>query len=137
MLGRGKNNILVLVQKFGQQYIEIDRVKFKDEKQLVSNKKHTIPIPPKNPYTFNSGKKNFLFFDIGNKEYVTFEKIDLGLSTIFLDKLFNNEIIGQLAKAVKRSTEESKTNTDIIKSILLYGGLVLVGYLLGVQFGAP
>jgi len=135
MFGRNKNNILVLIQKIGNRYIEIDRIKYKKDEELVENKKHTIPIPPKNPETFNSGKNSYLFFDIGRKEYITFEKTELGLSTEFLRELFSRKIIGQLVKAVKKAIEEPKTNTDIIKTIMLYGGLVLVGYLLGVQFG--
>lgn len=136
MFGRNKKNVLILVQKFGNQYREIARIKYKKEEELVSNKKHSIPIPPKNPYTFSTDKVNFLFFDLGEKKYVVFEEVDLGLSTSWLDKLFNNQIVGQLAKAVKKSTDEPKTSMDIIKTIMLYGGLILVGYLLGVQFGS-
>jgi len=135
MFGRNKKNILVLIQKIGEQYTEIDRIKYKKEEELVSNKRHTIPIPPMNPLTFSSGKNNYLFFDLGSKEYLTFEETELGLSTEFLEELFNRKIVSQLVKAVKKAIEEPKTNTDIIKQIMLYGGLVLVGYLLGVQFG--
>jgi len=135
MFGRNKKNVLVLVQKIGKQYIEVDRIKFKNNEDLVGNKKHKIPIPPKNPYTFSSGKKKYLFFDVGEKNYITFEETDLGLSTEFLEELFNRKIVGQLVKAVKKAIEEPKTNTDWIKQIMLYGGLILFGYLLGVQFG--
>lgn len=135
MFGRGKNNVLILVQKIGNRYIETDRIKYKKEDELVSNKKHTIPIPSKNGESFGSGKNSYLFFDLSEKKYLAFEKLDLGLNTTFLDKLFNNKVVGQLAKAIKKSTEEPKTNTDIIKTIMLYGGLILIGYLLGVQFG--
>jgi len=135
MFGRNKKNILVLIQKIGEQYTEINRIKYKKEEELVSNKRHTIPIPPMNPLTFSSGKNNYLFFDLGSKEYLTFEETELGLSTEFLEELFNRKIVSQLVKAVKKAIEEPKTNTDIIKQIMLYGGLVLVGYLLGVQFG--
>jgi len=135
MFGRNKKNVLILVQKIGEQYREIDRIKYKKDEELVSNKKHTIPIPPKNPLTFYSGNKNFLFFDIGSKEYLAFEKTDLGLNTQFLEELFGEKMIKQLVKAVKSTEREKTTNMDWIKQIMLYGGLVLVGYLLGVQFG--
>jgi len=135
MFGRNKKNVLVLVQKIGKQYVEIDRIKYKKGEELVNNKKHSIPIPPKNPYAFSSGKTKYTFFDIGEKEYINFETTELGLSTEFLEELFNRRIVGQLVKAVKKAIEEPKTNTDIIKQIMLYGGLVLVGYLLGIQFG--
>lgn len=135
MFGRNKKNVLVLVQKIGNRYIETDRIKYGTNKELVENKKHAVPIPPKNPETFNSGKNSYLFFDVGKKEYITFEKTELGLSTEFIRELFSRKIIGQLVKAVKKAIEEPKTNTDFIKQIMLYGGLILVGYLLGVQFG--
>lgn len=137
MFDRGKNNILVLVQKIGNRYVEVDRIKYKKDEDLAENRKHAIPVPPKNPETFNSGKNSYLFFDVARKEYITFEKVELGLSTEFLKELFSRKIVGQLVKAVKASIEEPKTNTDIIKQAMLYGGLILVGYLLGVQFGAP
>lgn len=130
-----KNNVLILVQKIGNQYKETDRIKFKKNEDLVSNKKHTVPIPPNNPYMFSTDKVNFLFFDIGNKKYLTFEKTDLGLSTSFLDKLFNNKLIEQLANAVKRSTDKDNTNMDWIKEVMKFGGCVLIGYLLGISFG--
>ena len=84
MFGRNKKNILILVKKIGKRYTEIDRVKYKDNDELVSNKKHTIPVPPNNPYTFSAKKNNFLFFDVGTKEYVNFEVTELGLNTEFL-----------------------------------------------------
>ena len=59
MFGRNKNNILILVKKIGKRYTEIDRVKYKDSDELVSNKTHTIPVPPQNPYTFYSKNNNF------------------------------------------------------------------------------
>ena len=135
MFGRSKKNILILVQKIGNQYREIDRVKFKKEEELVSNKKHTIPIPPKNPYIFSTNKNDFLFFDSGNKKYLTFEETDLGLNTEFLEELFGEKMVNQLVKAVKKAEKKETTGTDWIKQILLYAGLVLIGYLLGVQFG--
>jgi len=135
MFGRGKKNILILVQKIGEQYIEVDRIKYKEKEELISNKQHTIPVPPNNPLTFSSGNKRFLFFDLRSKEYLTFEKIDLGLNTQFLEELFGEKMVKQLVKAVKKAEREEKNSTDWIKQIMLYAGLVLVGYLLGVQFG--
>lgn len=135
MFGRGKNNILVLIKKIGDRYVEIDRIKYKNDEELVSNKKNTIPIPPNSGESFLSGKNSYTFFDISKKKYITFKKTDLGLSTEFLAELFKRKIIGQLIKAEKMATEESKTGFNIIKTVLLYSGLVLIGYLLGVQFG--
>lgn len=135
MFGRNKNNILILVKKIGKRYTEIDRIKYKDNDELVGNKKHTIPVPPINPYTFCAKKNNFLFFDIGTKEYINFETTELGLSTEFLEELFGEKMIQQLVKAVKKAEKQETSNTDWIKQIMLYAGLVLVGYLLGVQFG--
>jgi len=135
MFGRNKKNILILVQKIGEQYREIDRIKYKKEEELVSNKKHTIPIPLKNPLTFISGNKSFLFFDLSEKEYLTFEKTDLGLNTEFLEELFGEKMVNQLVKAVKKAERKETTGTDWIKQIMLYAGLILIGYLLGVQFG--
>jgi len=135
MFGRNKNNILILVKKIGKRYTEIDRVKYKDNDELVSNKKHTIPIPPDNPYTFSVSKNTFLFFDIFTKEYINFEKTELGLNTEFLEGLFGEKMVQQLVKAVKKAEKQETSNTDWIKQIMLYGGLVLVGYLLGIQFG--
>jgi len=135
MFGRNKKNILILVQKIGEQYREIDRIKYKKEEELVSNKKHTIIVPPENPLTFSSGNKSFLFFDLSEKEYLTFEKTDLGLNTQFLEELFGEKMVKQLVKAVKSAEREKTTNTDWIKQIMLYAGLILIGYLLGVQFG--
>lgn len=135
MFGRNKKNILILLQKIGNQYREIDRIKYNKADELTSNKVHTIPLPPKNPSTFNNDKNGYLFFDISEKKYITFCKVDLGLNTTFLDKLFNTKIIGQLAKAIKASTEEPKTNFDFVKQAMLYGGLVLLGYLLGQTIG--
>jgi len=88
-----------------------------------------------NPYTFSAKKNNFLFFDVGTKEYVNFKVTELGLNTEFLEGLFGEKMIQQLVKAVKKSERQETSNTDWIKQIMLYAGLVLVGYLLGVQFG--
>jgi len=135
MFGRNKKNVLILVQKIGEQYKEVDRIKYKESEDLVSNKKHSVPIPPKNPYTFSTDKDNFLFFDLGNKEYLTFEKTELGLSTSFLDKMFNNKLVEQLSKAIKKSTDKDNTNMDWIKEAMKLGSCILIGYLLGISFG--
>lgn len=128
-------NKIILVRKFGNGYKKIDEIKFKDEESLAKydkkNSKHTVIIPPKNPYTYSTDKENFIFFDLDNKEYVKFEKVDLGLSTKFLDKLLNQNMIGQLVKAVKLATQEPKTNLDFIKWGLALGIPFIVGYVIG------
>ena len=125
-----KNKIFI-VRQLGNIYRKIDEVKFKDENSLVKYKKHQIPIPPKNPYTLSTKKVNVLFFDLDNKEYITFNKVDLGLNTNFLDKLFGNNMVEQLAKAVKRASQEEKTNWDFIKMAVICGICALGGYLIG------
>lgn len=132
-----KNNKIVILEKIGEKnYIKLGETKFKENEDLVNWKNHNIPKPPKNPYSFSSGKTNYMFFDIINKEYITFEKTELGLSTEFLEELFNRKIISQLVIAVKKAINPEKTDFDFIKQIIIYGGCILVGYLFGVSYGA-
>ena len=132
-----KNNKIVILEKIGEKnYIKLGETKFKENEDLVNWKNHNIPKPPKNPYAFSSGKTNYIFFDITNKEYITFKKTELGLSTEFLEELFNRKIVSQLVKAVKKATQSEKTDFSVIKQIIVYAGCVLVGYLIGVSYGA-
>lgn len=124
-------NKIILVQKFGKQYKKVDEFKYKSNDDFAKYKKHLIPIPPKNPYSFSTDKLNILFFDLHNKKYIHFETVDLGLSTSFLDGLFNRKIIQQLAKAVKQASQGEKTNFDFIKTVIIYGAVFGIGFLFG------
>lgn len=126
-----KNKIMILRKIGDKNYIKLGDAKFKDDDDLIKWKNHQIPKPPKNPYTFSTKKVNILFFDIDNKEYITFGSVELGLSTNFLDSLFNHKIVMQLAKAVKKASEKPTTNWDFIKNAIIYGVIFLVGFLLG------
>lgn len=126
-------NKIIIVKKFGTQYRKEDELTYKNEEKITSYKKHALIIPPKNTYTFSTNKLNILFYDLDNAEYITFEKHDLGLSTSFLDKLLNQAIIGQLVSAVKKASDESKTDFDFIKEGIKLGACLLLGYLLGVS----
>ena len=132
-----KNNKIVILEKIGEKnYVKLGETKFKENEDLINWKNHNIPKPPNNPYSFSSGKTNYIFFDVTSKVYITFEKKELGLSTEFLEELFNRKIVSQLVKAVKKATQSEKTDFSVIKQIIVYAGCVLVGYLIGVSYGA-
>lgn len=126
---------IFVVQQIGNTYRKIDEVKYKSEESLARYKKHKIPIPPIKVDTLSTDKLSVLFFDIDSKEYVTFKKYDLGLSTEFLEELFGNNIIGQLVRAVKRATQKEQTGIETLKQILIIGGAGIVGYFLGASYG--
>lgn len=130
-----KNKIIFLRKEGINKYRKIGDKKFKEieeeEGELINFKKHSIPIPPKDTYTLNTGKENILFYDLDNEQYITFEKTDLGLSTEWLDKLFNRKLIQQLARAIKQSIGEEKKTMDLVKTVILYAVIFGLGYLIG------
>lgn len=128
-----KQKIMIL-RKFGNKYHKLGEAKFKEDTELIKWKKHQIPLPPNNPYCFSTNKLNLIFFDIDKKQYINFEKTDLGLSTEFLDELFDRKIVGQLAKAIDRANKPDTSGMDFIKNAVIYGVCVLVGYLIGSGF---
>lgn len=125
-------NMIYIIRKIGNQYKKIGQVKYKEHDKMIRYKKDTIPIPPKNGNALTTDKQQIMFFDLDNKQFITFEKTDLGLSTSFLDKLFNQEAIGQLIKAVKKASQEDKTNWDFAKTLIIGGICALGGYLIGI-----
>lgn len=125
-------NKLVIVEKSGNHYRIVSEHKFKDEEDFVRvAKKHTVPLPPKDRFTLSDKKNKMLFFDIDNKQYITFHQTDLGLSTRFLDKLFNQFIIGQLVRAVRKASQEEDTDYSMIKKAIIYIVVFGVGWLVG------
>lgn len=130
MFGKNKNKIFI-VRKFGEQYKKIDEIGIKEGEELIQYKEHKIPLPPQNPTTLFTEKISVLFFDLDKKEYLHFEKTELGLSTEWLDELFSRKIVSQLVKAVKKAVEQEKTNWDFIKNAIIYAVIFGVGYLAG------
>lgn len=129
-------NKIILVRKFGSEYKKIGEMKFKDEDSIArynkKHSKHSIIIPPKNPFTLSTNKENILIFDLDNKQYIKFETVDLGLSTKFLDKLLNQDMIKQLVRAVKSASQETKTNWDFMKWAIALSVSFIAGYVTGV-----
>lgn len=103
----------------------------KEGEQLCVWKKHVIPVPPKNPYAFVNKKNRIIFFDIDKKEFIDFQKKELGLSTEFLEQLFGRKILVQLAKVIKTSTDKENTNFDFLKYGIAGVLIFVAGYLSG------
>lgn len=131
MFGNKKKTKIFILRKIGDSYEKVDEVKFKTEEQLCKYKKHQIPIPPKNPYALMTKKVNVIFFDLDNKEYITFNQVELGLNTEYLEELFGNKIMQQFSHAIKNAIEKPKTNFDFIKNAIIYAIIFGVGYLAG------
>lgn len=102
-----------------------------ESESLCVWKKHIIPIPPKNPYSFINKKNRIIFFDIDNKKFIDFQEKDLGLSTEFLEQLFGRKILIQLAKIIKTSTDKESTNFDFLKYGIVGVLIFVAGYLSG------
>lgn len=126
-----KNKIIIVRSLGEKELIKVAEKSFKDTDEFIQYKEHQIPKPPKNPYTFTTNKLNLIFFDLDKKEYIKFDKRPLGLSTEFLDSLFNRKIIEQLARAIKKGVEDEKPSWDFVKTLIIGGVCALGGYLIG------
>lgn len=125
------NNLLLRVQS--GTYDEIKEKKIELTDLFISYEGKTFIIP-QNINTYKTKKDIHLFFDWENEKLLFFKKHDLIYDSKFLDRLLNNQIIGQLILKLRKSMEKPD-KLELLKKIAvpvlcLVAGVFIGGYIL-------
>lgn len=139
----GKNFQEIDTKKLSSRKLDSDiRKKFENAShEIVKSKKIDITdkyvsykgkcfIIPESIHSVKNGKTIIIYFDYDNEKFLFFRKHDSVFDSKFLDRLLNNEILGQLMGKL-RSSMEKPDKTEFFRRLVVPILCLVVGFFVG------
>lgn len=108
---------------------EIATRKIDTTKLSISYEGKTFIIPP-DIHTLKSGKDIHLYIDYDKEKFLYFKEHSAIFNARFLDRLLNNQILGQLVGKLRKSME-NPDKSEFLGKIFIYGIVFALGVLIG------